>query len=85
MLFIEIMQTYFRGEKLEAFWFILPIGILLFILGVVSLKTERGGFALGIAIPCFLFGLILIGSGLGVGTRTNGQVSEIERALIKTL
>lgn len=79
MSFIEIMHTYFRGEKLEALWFILPAGILLVILGGVTVKAERGGFAWGVAIPCLLFGLILIGTGIGVGTRTNGQVAEIEQ------
>ena len=80
MSFIEIMHTYFRGEKLEALWFILPAGILLVILGVVALKAERGGFAWGVAIPCLLFGLVLAGTGIGVGTRTKGQVTEIEDA-----
>ena len=36
-------------------------------------------YAWGVAIPCLLFGLILIGTGIGVGTRTNGQVAEIEQ------
>jgi len=80
MSFIEIMNTYFRGEKLEALWFILPTGILLVILGVVALKAERGGFAWGVAIPCLLFGLVLAGTGIGVGTRTKGQVAEIEES-----
>jgi len=57
MSFIEIMHTYFRSEKLEAFWFILPVGILLFIFGIVALKAERGGFAWGVAIPCLIFGI----------------------------
>jgi hypothetical protein len=39
MSFVEIMQIYFRGEKLEAFWFILPIDIFLIILGIVTLKV----------------------------------------------
>ena len=79
MSFIEIMHTYFRGEKLEALWFILPVGILLVILGVVAVKAERGGFAWGVAIPCLLFAIILIGTGIGVGSRTNGQVAKIEQ------
>ena len=83
MSFIELMHTYFSGEKLEAFWFILPIGILLIVLGMVALKAERGGFALGIAIPCFLFGIILVGTGLGVGVRTNGQVAETEKNFLE--
>ena len=79
MTFLDIMYTYFRGEKLEAFWFILPIGILFIIFGVVALKAERGGFAWGIAIPCFLVGIIFIGTGAGVGFRTARQVADLER------
>ena len=82
--FINIMHTYFRGEKLEALWFIIPIGILLMVFGVVALKAERGGFAWGIAIPCFIFGLILIGTGTGVGLRTAGQIAEIEKGFNET-
>jgi hypothetical protein len=78
MSFIDIMQTYFRGEKLEALWFILPIGVLLVAFGAVALKAERGGFAWGIAIPCFLFGIVLIATGAGVAMRTPGQVAEIK-------
>ncbi|MGI9305602.1 MAG: hypothetical protein ACR2RB_23285 [Gammaproteobacteria bacterium] len=83
MSFIEIMNTYFRGEKLEAYWFILPAGVALVLLGAVAFKVEKGGFALGVAIPCLLFGLILIGTGLGVGTRTAGQIAEIHNAFLE--
>jgi hypothetical protein len=41
MSFIEIMHTYFRGEKLEALMFILPVGLLLFSSGIAALKAER--------------------------------------------
>ena len=79
MSFIEIMQIYFRGEKIEAIWFILPIGVLLVAFGVMALKAERGGFAWGVAIPCFLFGIVLIAIGAGISLRTAGQVDEITR------
>lgn len=79
MSFLDVMNTYFRGEKLEAWFFILPVGVLLFALGIVALKVERGGYAWGVAIPCFLVGLTFIGTGIGVGARTNGQVAELTR------
>lgn len=82
MTFIEIMHTYFRGEKLEALWFILPVGLLLFCFGIAALKAERGGFAWGIAIPCLIFGIIFIGTGIGVGIRTKGQVTKIEKSFL---
>lgn len=79
MPFLEILQVYFRGEKLEAFFFILPIGLMLIALGIVALKAERGGFAWGVAVPSILFGLVLAATGIGVGTRTNGQTAELIR------
>jgi hypothetical protein len=79
MSFLEIMQTYFRGEKLEALFFILPIGLALIAFGLVAFKAEHGGFAWGVAVPAILFGLILAGTGIGVGARTSGQVSQLER------
>lgn len=47
MNFTPIMQSYFRGEKLEALFFIIPAGVAL---GVVALRAERGAFAWGIAV-----------------------------------
>jgi hypothetical protein len=84
MSFLEIMHTYFRGEKLEALWFILPVGILLLTFGAVTLKAERGGFAWGVAIPCILFGLVFMGTVIGVGIRTKGQVDELEQTFQKS-
>jgi uncharacterized membrane protein len=80
MSFLDTMQTYFRGEKLEAIAFIVPIGILLVAFGVIALKVERGGFAWGVAVPCFLFGLIFFGTGAGITARTATQVAEIKKA-----
>ena len=66
MSFMEVMQAYFRGEQIEAIAFIIPIGVLLTAFGVIALKVERGGFAWGTAVPCILFGLLLIGVGAGI-------------------
>lgn len=80
MSFIEIMHTYFKGEKLEAIFYILPIGALLIAIGITALKAERGGFAWGIAVPTLLFGIVLVGTGIGIGIRTNSQVNALEKA-----
>jgi hypothetical protein len=80
MSFVEVLNTYFRGEKLEAWFFILPVGVLLVAFGAVALRAERGGFAWSIAIPCILAGLVFIGTGIGVGARTDGQVAELTRS-----
>ncbi len=77
MSFLENMNVYFRGEKLEAMFFILPIGVLLIAFGAVALKAEHGGYAWGVAIPCFLFGLVMVITGAGVAGRTSGQVAEL--------
>ena len=79
MPFLDVMQTYFRGEKVEALVFILPIGLLLLICGGLALRFERTDFTWGAAIPAIFFGLILTATGIGVGGRTSGQVEELRR------
>jgi hypothetical protein len=81
MSFAEVMHGYFRGEKLEAFGFILPIGVLLLAFAAVAIKVERPGFAWGVAVPCIVFGLVVIATGATVGGRTSGQVAELDRLL----
>lgn len=79
MPFLEVMHQYFRGEKLEAWFFILPSGLALVGFGITALRLERGSFAWGVAVPALLFGLVLAGTGLGVGLRTDRQVAALER------
>lgn len=80
MPFIDVMQTYFRGERIEALGFIVPVGAVLIAFAAVTLRAERGGFAWGLAIPLALFGAVAIALGLGVGLRTPSQVASIEAA-----
>lgn len=75
---MKLCKRNFRGEKLEALFFILSIGLALVVFGIVALKVESGGFAWGVAIPSILFGLVLMGTGIGVAARTNGQIAEIK-------
>jgi hypothetical protein len=77
MDFLEIMHTYFRGEKLEAALFIAPAGLALAALGIAALRAETGGFAWSVAVPCFVFALVLVVVGLVVATRTSGQVAAL--------
>jgi len=72
------MHTYFRGERIEALYFIVPIGVAMVAFATVTLRAERGGFAWGLAVPLVLFGLFAIGIGAAVGLRTTGQVAAIE-------
>ncbi|MGB5704762.1 MAG: hypothetical protein WBM48_18215 [Polyangiales bacterium] len=78
MPFVDAMHTYFRGERVEALYFIVPLGVAFVAFAAVTLRAERGGFAWGLAVPLALFGLIAIGTGASIGIRTPGQVSEIE-------
>ncbi len=78
---LELMHDYFRGERLEALAFILPAGVALVAVGAVMLRGERDAFAWSLAVPAILFGLALIGTGLGVGLRTPAQVAELVQGL----
>jgi hypothetical protein len=72
------MHAYFRGERIEALYFIVPIGVAMVAFAAVTLRAERGGFAWGLAVPLVVFGLFAIGVGAAVGLRTAGQVAAIE-------
>lgn len=78
MPFLDAMQTYFRGERIEALGFILPAGLVLIAFAAVALRAERGGFAWGLSIPLALFGAVAVIVGLSVGLRTPAQVAEIQ-------
>ena len=78
MSFIEIMESYFRGERLEALYYILPAGLLLIGLAVTALATDRGGFGWGLAVPLIGFGLVAIATGLHVGLRTPAQLETLQ-------
>lgn len=80
MDFQELMQAYFRGERVEALFYLLPAGLLLLGVAATAISAERGGFAWGLAVPLALFGLVAIGIGATVGLRTPAQVAALERA-----
>jgi hypothetical protein len=77
MPFLDVMQEYFRGERAEALWFILPMGLTCLTFAVVVLRTQRGGFMWGVATPFVVIGLVLLVVGLTVGLRTTGQVEAL--------
>ena len=78
MPFLDVMHAYFRGERIEALYFIVPIGVAMVAFAAVTLRAERGGFAWGLAVPLILFGVFAIGIAAVVGLRTAGQVAAIE-------
>lgn len=75
--FLQILNTYFWGERAEALFFIVPIGILSLVFAGVVYRTQQGGFMWGIVIPFVLLGLALLVTGAVVGLRTSGQVEHL--------
>lgn len=78
MIFLQQMNDYFRGERIEALCFILPAALILFLLAGVALKAEGGAFGVGLAVPLVLFGLVAASTGLAVGLRTPAQVAALQ-------
>lgn len=78
MTFLEQMQDYFRGERLEAFFFIAPAGLILFVIAGTALKSQGNAFGVGLAVPLILFGLVAFGTGMAVGLRAPSQIASIE-------
>lgn len=77
MRFTDILHAYFRGESVEAWFFIVPAGLLLVAVGCALLWQNRSPFDMGLALPSLLFGLILIATGVTVGARTPSQVQQL--------
>ncbi|MEM6292821.1 MAG: hypothetical protein AAGA54_16220 [Myxococcota bacterium] len=80
MDFLDVMHTYFRGERIESWFYILPAGLVLLGLAVTAWVSYKDGFGYGLAIPLALFGLIFAGAATGIGMRTPGQVQALEQA-----
>ncbi len=76
-----MVQTYFRGERLESALFVVPGGLLLIGLGIAAIRSETPAFAWSVAVPCFLFGLLFLGVGVGISLRTPGQVAALLQGL----
>ncbi len=74
---LDVMHSYFRGERLEAAWFIAPAGIAFLAVAYAAWRAESGPTFWGIAGPSLLFGGVLLATGLGVAGRTGGQVAEL--------
>jgi hypothetical protein len=79
MNFTDQLHQYFRGERIEALFFIVPAALVLFVLAGTALKAGGGAFGVGLAVPAVLFGLALLVTGLAVGLRTPRQVASLEQ------
>lgn len=80
MEFSELMHEYFRGERIEALFYILPAGVVLLGLAATALATDRGGFGWGLAVPLLLFGMLLGGTGAAIAWRTPGQLAQLDES-----
>ena len=78
MDFLSVMQTYFRGERIEAALFIAPVGLLLIGIAIGAWRSESGAFMWGAIVPAAIFGLMLTGTGIGIAARTAGQIEALE-------
>jgi hypothetical protein len=81
MKLLEVMTTYFQGEKTEALVFILPIGLLSIVFGAWLWSENSGSFLRGIAIPFVLMGLVMSVVGGVVGYRTPSQVEALKAGI----
>lgn len=77
MEFLDVMQDYFRGERLAG-WSALIAGILLSALVVHAARTYAGGFMWGFVITLGLLALGGIGAGMWLVAKTPTQVAEIQ-------
>ena len=78
--FLQAIQIYFQGEKIEALVFILPIGLLSLVFGAWLLTDNANSFTRGVAIPFILMGFLMVIIGGIVGYRTSEQVASIEKS-----
>jgi hypothetical protein len=81
MKLLDVMTTYFQGEKVEALVFILPIGLLSVVFGAWLLSENDGSFSRGLAIPFVLMGLVMSVVGGVVGYRAPNQVETLKASL----
>lgn len=84
MKLLEVMTTYFQGEKTEALVFIVPLGLLSLVFGGWAVSDGQGGFLRGVAIPFLLMGLVMAGVGSAVGFRTPSQAARLEASMTAT-
>ena len=75
--FLDVLRTYFRGERIEGLFFIVPFGLACLGFAAAILKGERTAFSFGVAAPFVVLGLVLVLVGGAVALRTPTQVDEL--------
>jgi hypothetical protein len=74
---LPILETYFRGERLEAWCFIVPLGVACIAFSGLMLREERSAFHWSIAVPFLVLGLVMLFVGGAVAIRTPQQVADL--------
>lgn len=74
MHLLDVMQTYFRGERMLA-WALLGIGVGLLAFTFFLYRTQSGGFMWGLVVPLGLLGL---GASIGGPIFAMQQTAKIE-------
>jgi hypothetical protein len=80
--FVEVMHTYFRGEKLLA-WGFLGLGLPMLGFSIWVLRSQTAGFRLGLAIPLALVGVLMIVAGPLFARHNDRLAQDIEQRVAK--
>jgi hypothetical protein len=76
--FLGVMHGYFRGEKLLA-WGFLGLGLVMLCFAIWVLRSQAGGFRLGLAIPLALVGVLMIVAGPLFAAHNDRLAKDIEQ------
>ena len=80
--FLTVMHTYFRGEKLLA-WSFVAFGLAMLGFAIWVLRSQAGGFRLGLAIPLALVGVLMIVAGPLFAAHNDRLAQDIEQRVAK--
>lgn len=76
---LDVLHTYFRGEKQLGFVIAL-FGLTALVMGGHIGRTASGGFQWGLCLPLVVLGLGLTGGGGYLAARTGPQVAALDAA-----
>jgi hypothetical protein len=76
--FVTVMHAYFRGEKLLA-WGLLGLGLVMLGFAIWVLRSQVGGFRLGLAIPLALVGVLMSVAGPLFAAHNDRLAHDIEQ------
>ena len=83
MDFVEVMHTYFRGEKYTGL-LLVPVGLALLGFAVHLWRAHTGSFMWAMMVPLALAGAGLLAGGAFLAIKTDGQVAALDKQLAKS-